>query len=198
MTIAFDFYKILIRGIFMKFLRGQILLVVVLLSSVMSMEMNAAGMPQGRLQSWWKSTYFTDYLPNWVQSFIPRARVRQMFYGVVSYSEKIRKMSLAVCNDFKMKKLVQNYYQWMLQYKDIINEGTIFSGLSKSTGNPDSVLGLWKIIFAMHYEIDENNTCILTGIKTIINNLEAMGAKVNSWEKGMLEPVSSLVDNLSM
>lgn len=183
----------------MKFLKGRVLLIVVLVSTVMSMQMNAAGVPQGRLQSWWRSTYFTDYLPNWVQSFIPRARVRQMFRGVVTYSEKIRNLSLSLsCNKFEMKKLVQSYTQWMLQYKDIINEGTIFSGLSKSTGNPDSILGLWKIIFAMHYEIDESNTCILTGIKTIINNLEAMGAKVHPLEKGMLEPISSLVDKFSV
>jgi hypothetical protein len=146
---------------------------------------------QGNLQRWWRSIYFTDYLPHWIQAFIPRARVRQMFHGLVAYSEKIRELEQS-CTVAQMTKLVKDYDVWMQQYKDIINEGTILSGLSIMTGNPDSVLGLWKIIFAMYYSIDETNRCLLVGIKKIINNLELMGAKVHRAEKGILESSSLL------
>jgi len=146
---------------------------------------------QGKLHMWWRSTYFTDYLPNRIQALIPRARIRQMFHGLVSYSEKIRELEQS-CTAAQMTKIIKDYNAWMQQYKDIINEGTILSGLSIKTGNPDSVLGLWKTIFAIYYSIDETNTCLLSGIKKIITNLEVMGAKVNRAEKGMLESISLL------
>jgi hypothetical protein len=44
----------------------------------------------------------------------------------------------------------------------------------------------------MYYSIDKKNTCLLLGIKKIINNLEDMGAKVNPLEVRMLEPTSAL------
>lgn len=176
----------------MKSLKGQVLLIAVLSVSIVSIQMNAVGIPQG-MQLWWKTTYFTDYLPNWVQSFIPRARVRQMFYGVLAYSEKIRELSMS-CNQIAMNKLVKNYTAWMSQYKDIINEGTIFSGLSRVTGNPDSVLGVWKLIFGMYYDMNENNVCILSGIKKIIKNLEVMGAKVHELEEKTLGALDFLIN----
>ncbi len=177
----------------MKFLRGQVLLVAVCFASCMSMQMNVGGVPQGNLQRWWSSTYFTDYLPNWIQSLIPRARVRQMFHGFGLYYDKIRKIDLSEgsSNESEMTKLVQSYDEWMKQYKDIINEGTIMSGLSISTGNPDSILGLWKTFLLMAYTNKWGN-CLVLGIKRITENLERMGAKLNPTEEAILKPLSMI------
>lgn len=175
----------------MKFLKGQNLLIVVLLGSVIPMQMYAGGTFQNNLKRWWRSTYFTDYLPQRIQSLIPRARVRQMFRGVVSYSEKIRELWLS-CDNFKMNRLVKNYTQWMQQYRGVINEGTILFGRSIESGIPDSVLGVWKQIFVMYYGIDKENRCLLSGIAKIIKNLENMGAKVNPSEQATLAGVSEL------
>lgn len=181
----------------MKFLR-KFLLGAIVLSSLMPLQMSAS-MPPSNLKMWWRSTYFTDYLPQWVQSYIPRARVRQMFYGVVKVYDDIRDLEASSsCTKTKMNKLVKNYLQWMQQYKDIINEGTILSGASIHTGKPDSILGLWKTIFMICYEIDIQNTCILPGVKEIIDNLKAMGAQIHAWEKMLIEPYELLIAELSI
>lgn len=182
----------------MKLLRRQILLAVVLLGSSMAMQMHAGqAAPQGKLQSWWRSTYFTDYLPAWIQSLIPRARIRQMFHGVALYYAKVRELGLS-CTAAQMNQLVNEYNVWMQQYKDIINEETIISDFSIITGNPDSVLGLWKTILGICTAIDEKNVCVLSGITKIIKNLENMGAQVNRVEKIRLEPLSPFEDKFSM
>ena len=94
-------------------------------------------------QSWkerYRYTYLADYLPRWMQSWIPRARIREMFVDTVSC---ILKIHPGVAKS-KIDNLAQNYIKWVDQYKDIINETSFISQIAIQMGSPDSLLGLWK------------------------------------------------------
>jgi hypothetical protein len=141
-------------------------------------------------KEWYRYNYLADYLPRWMQSWIPRARIREMFVDTVSY---ILKIHSGVAKS-EIDNLAQKYIKWIDQYKDIINETSFVSQIAIQTGSPDSLLGLWKsrrlgMQIAKIENKDESEMFFnslnnaIDGITQIIKHLEELGAQLTPMEK---------------
>ncbi len=141
-------------------------------------------------KEWYRYTYLADYLPRWMQSWIPRARIREMFINTVSY---ILKIHSGVAKS-EIDNLAEDYIKWIEHYKDIINETSFVSQIAIQTGSPDSLLGLWKSrrlgqqIAKIENEYKSEmflKSCdnAIDGLTQVIKHLEELGAQLTPMEK---------------
>ncbi len=170
----------------MKKMKKLVTLGIILFAGIFSTSIQAMRIAEkNSWTAWYRKTYVSDYLPNWMRSWIPQARVRDMFMGTWSYLNKIDNPQWTQA---EVEKFVTGYTQWIEQYKNIINEGSFITPDSIKLGIPDTILGFWgktrfNLRFYQEYADFANNKVLMDGINEIIEKLEQLGAKLNPEEE---------------